>query len=778
MLCFWRILGIFCFRRTRPCLAGNNAGQSAHPLNLVLSWLRPIFFSLIAFFVAISAGPSAAAEPAAAAKPNRLLNEKSPYLRQHAYNPVDWFPWGEEAFAKARRENKPIFLSIGYATCHWCHVMERESFTDPAVAALLNANFVAIKVDREERPDLDRIYLTFVQASTGGGGWPLSVWLTPELKPFFGGTYFPPESQPGQPGFKTVLTRLAGMWKNQRDELVGRSEQIVAALAADTRADPATAALPVAALRRRALAATRDTYDAERGGFSAAPKFPEPPLLEFLLDVQAISADPTERKETLAMALKTLRAMAAGGLHDQLGGGFHRYSVDADWRVPHFEKMLVDQAQLVGAYLSAWQISADPVLRDAARDTLEYVRRDLTDPAGGFYSAEDADSEVSRETGAASGDRAEGAFYLWTAREIERALGPHDAAVCDFAFGVEAGGNAGPELAGRNVLYRAHPATECAAKFGLGEDAARQLLASAVLRLREARARRPRPLRDDKVVTAANGLMISAFARAAQVFDDPASAETAARAAAFLRARLFDAKTGRLARSYCAGRCDERGFAEDYAFLIQGLLDLYETTFDLQWLEWAVQLQGKQIELFWDPAAGGFFANTTDDASVLLRLKEDNDGAEPSSNSVAVRNLARLAAMLHRDDWRDLAARTARTFGPQLDRAPLAMPLLLAAADWLETSPQQVLIQGDPASPATADLVDEVWRRFLPRHVLVRIDPASRAFFSSKLPVVADLPAMVPGMATAYLCENFTCQLPTHDPAGLAKLLTPGTPAR
>ena len=747
------------------------------PVNFVLPRLHPFFFSRIALFVAMSVGAFAATEPGAAAKPNRLINEKSPYLRQHAYNPVDWYPWGEEAFAKARRENKPIFLSIGYATCHWCHVMERESFSDPAVAALLNANFVAIKVDREERPDLDRIYLTFVQASTGGGGWPLSVWLTPDRKPFFGGTYFPPESQPGQPGFKAVLAHLAEMWKNQRDELVGRSDEIVAALAADARPDPAAAALSVAARRRQALAATRETYDAGRGGFSAAPKFPEPPLLEFLLDVQATSADPAERKETLAMALKTLRAMAAGGLHDQLGGGFHRYSVDADWRVPHFEKMLGDQAQLVGAYLSAWQISADPVLRDAARDTLEYVRRDLTDPAGGFYSAEDADSEVSGGKGAVGGTRAEGAFYVWTAREIEQVLGAHDAAICNFAFGVEAGGNAGPELPGRNVLYRAHSAATCAMQFKLSQDAARQLLESIAHRLREARARRPRPLRDDKIVTAPNGLMISAFARAAQVLDDPACAETATRAATFLRTRLFDVKTGRLARSYCAGRCDERGFAEDYAFLIEGLLDLYEATFDLQWLEWAVQLQEKQIELFWDPAAGGFFANTADDASVLLRLKEDNDGAEPSSNSVAVRNLARLAAMLHRDEWRELAARTARAFGPQLDRAPTAMPLLLAAAGWLETSPQQVLIQGDPASPATTDLVDEVWRRFLPRHVLVRVDPASRAFFAAKLPVVADLPAMAPGMATAYLCENFTCQLPTHDPAVLARLLTPGAPA-
>jgi len=726
-------------------------------------------FCIIFAALAVVPARGAAGDSADTPKPNRLIHEKSPYLRQHAFNPVDWFPWGDEAFAKARKENKPIFLSIGYSTCHWCHVMERESFTNPEIAALLNANFVCIKIDREERPDIDRVYMTFVQASTGSGGWPLSVWLTPVLKPFFGGTYFAPESRPGHPGFRAVIARIAKTWATDRDQILQHSDQIMAALAADTRAAVSADALPIATLRNRAFAQTLENFDTEHGGFEPAPKFPQPALLEFLLDVHATSTDAAQREQSLRMVLKTLREITAGGIHDHLGGGFHRYSVDATWRVPHFEKMLYDQAQLVSVYLSAWQLSADPALKSAAQDTLDYVRRELTDPDGGFYSAEDADSALASNPA----EHAEGAFYVWTAAEIEKMLRPKNAAIFTFAFGVEPVGNASSaELAGQNVLYRAHTASECAAKFGLTEDAARALIDTASQQLRDARARRPRPLRDDKVIAAWNGLTISAFARAAQVLGDPGYAATAEHAAEFLRAKLYDPATGRLARSFRGGVRDARGFAEDYGFLVQGLLDLYETTFDIRWLEWAAQLQEKQIELFWDSAGGGFFANASGDASVLLRLKEDYDAAEPSPNSIAVRNLARLSEMLHRDDWRELAGRAARAFGPQLERAPTEMPEMLAALGWLEGSPKQILIQGEPSSPDTARLVNEVWQRFLPRRVLIRIDHTSRPFFAAKISAVADLPADSGTSATAYVCENFVCQLPTRDPAALAKLLT------
>jgi uncharacterized protein YyaL (SSP411 family) len=701
---------------------------------------------------------------------NRLIQEQSPYLRQHASNPVDWFPWGPEAFARARAENKPIFLSVGYSTCHWCHVMERESFTDPEIARLLGASFVSIKVDREERPDIDRVYMTFVQAATGGGGWPMSVWLTPELKPFFGGTYFPPQNLPGRPGFKAVLAHLAGLWTSQRDQIVQRSDHILATLIEATRSAAADR-LPIAELRERAFGRASESFDEEHGGFGSAPKFPRPAMIEFLLDVHATSLNGERRDRSLAMVLRTLRRMAAGGMHDQLGGGFHRYAVDAGWRIPHFEKMLYDQAQLAAVYLAAWQLSADPALGEAARKILGYVRRQLTSPEGGFYSAEDADSARPSDPSA----HGEGAFYVWTAREIEAVLGPENAALFGFAYGVGPEGNAAPdphgEFAGQNILFRARSDAACAAEFGLTEKAARSAVAAAAQHLFTEREKRPRPQRDNKIITAWNGLMISAFARAAQVLGDSNFAVAAERAASLLHERLFDPATGRLARTYCAGVRDRRGFAEDYAFLIQGLLDLYEATFAVRWLEWAIQLQEKQNELFWDSAAGGYFSSADDDATVLLRLKEDHDGAEPSPNSVAVRNLARLAAILHRDDWRDLALRTARAFGGQLDRQSTAMPQMLASLGWLEGSPRQIVIAGEPEAADTRLLIGAVWRQYLPRRTLVRLDRASRQFFSAKFAAIADVPEGIGGPAAAYICEDFVCRAPIRDPVELMKSL-------
>jgi len=702
---------------------------------------------------------------------NRLVREKSPYLRQHASNPVAWFPWGAEAFEKARSENKPIFLSIGYSTCHWCHVMERESFTDPETARLLNAGFVSIKVDREERPDVDRVYMAFVQASTGGGGWPMSVWLTPDLKPFLGGTYFPPEDTPGRPGFRHVLSHISELWAGRREQILLQSDEILAALASETRPAAATRAPRPAEIRASALDSWRGAFDRENGGFGHAPKFPRPAVLEFLFDVHATSASATSREESLMMALKTLRGIAAGGIHDLVGGGFHRYSVDAGWRVPHFEKMLYDQAQLAGAFVTASQFSGDPMYAAAARGILAYVRREMTDPGGGFYSAEDADSAIPSNPG----HHGEGAFYVWTAEEIEEVLGPTDAPVFNLACGVRPGGNVAVdpsgEFAGGNILHRARTDAECGAASGIGEDAARSVVSAALLRLREARGKRPRPLRDDKVITAWNGLMISAFARAAQAFGDRECAAVAARAAEFLRDRLYNPETGRLSRSYLGGVRDERGFAEDYAFLVQGLLDLYETTFDVRWLDWSARLQDKQHELFWDPEAGGFFENAGDDPSVLLRMKEDSDGAEPSSNAVSVRNLARLAAILGRGDLRALAERTALAFGPQLERAPTALPQMLVSLGWLEGPPGQILVAGEPDSAAAGLMISEVWRRPLRRRVLVRVDRQSREFLGPLVPFVAGLPGEPGGSAKAYVCEDFACRLPVRDPAGLAALL-------
>ena len=660
--------------------------------------------------------------------------------------------------------------------------MERESFANAEVAAFLNARFVCIKVDREERPDVDRLYMTFVQATTGGGGWPMNVWLTPDLKPVFGGVYFPPEDTPGHPGLKTVSGRIADTWAKGPEVLLAQAEEMYQAIVTESKAKGSGGALPVARLRQQGLALVRGSFDQEHGGFELAPKFPNPGLLDFLLDLSTTAPDAAKRAQAQSMAVQTLRALAAGGIHDQLGGGFHRYAVDAAWRVPHFEKMLCDQAQLAGAFLTAWQLTADPGLRDAARDTLAYVRRDLTDPAGGFYSAEDADSmpgSPAEAGGRKAGDqeKKEGAFYTWKASEIEAVLGPKDAALFGFAYGVKPEGNVPPgpgtELAGTNVLYRAHTPAECAGKYGLEEATVRTALAAAAAKLELVRAQRPRPSRDDKIITAWNGLMISAYARAAQVLADPDSAVMAEHAAAFLRAKLRDPVTGRLAHSYRAGVRDERGFAEDYAFLIQGLLDLYEADFDVAHLAWAVELQERQDELFWDPTGGGYFASAAGDPGVLLRLKSDYDGAEPSANSVAVRNLARLAAMLHRADWRERAERTARAFGPQLERTSLELPQMLAALGWLELPAQQILIQGGADDARTARLVAEVWRRPLPRHVLLRIDEHSRPALEARVEFIRALPASADTPPTAYVCENFLCHQPATDPAVLAAQLAP-----
>lgn len=736
--------------------------------------MRPVLTISCAFLALASAGAVAAPD----APVNRLAQEKSPYLRQHADNPVDWYPWGPEAFARARAEDKLIFLSIGYSTCHWCHVMERESFANAEVAAVLNARFVCIKVDREERPEVDRVYLTFLQATTGQGGWPMTLWLTPDLKPVFGGTYFPPQSGHGQPGLKELAAHLAEKWRDDRQGLLAQADEIFAALVTETRSLPAPSSLPdLPALRRRALARAAEVFDARHGGFESAPKFPNAVILDFLLDEALTAPEEHRRQQAREMALTTLRALATGGIHDLLEGGFHRYTVDAAWRVPHFEKMLADQAQLVPVLLTAWQLSAEPLLRDAARDTLAYVQRRLTSPEGGFCTAEDADSP------AAMADRhlVEGAFYVWTVQDFATAAGPEDAAWASFAFGVKPGGNVetadADALAGKNVLYRAHNDAECARQFGLTEAAVRARLDAIATRLCQARDARPRPARDDKILTSWNGLMISAFARAARVLGDPAYAAVAVRAATFLREHLVDPVNGRLAHSYRAGIRDTRGFAEDYAFLIQGLLDLYEADADATWLAWAVELQARQEQLFGDPH-GGYFHSAAGDPEVPLRLKTGDDGAEPSPNAVAVRNLARLAALLHRDDWREKAAATVRAFVAAMDLDPFTSPVMLAASGWLEAPPRQILIQGEPDDPATVALTAEINMRPLARAVVLQVTRRNRPWLDEHVEFVRALPASHDAAPLAYLCENYVCRLPTSDPGEFARQLDTATPPR
>ena len=747
--------------------------------------------------------------------PNRLAHEKSPYLLQHAENPVDWRPWGEAAFASARAAQKPIFLSIGYSTCHWCHVMAHESFEDAGVAAILNEHFVAIKVDREERPDVDRVYMTYVQAMTGHGGWPLSAWLTPELKPFYGGTNFPPEDRHGRAGFATILHAIARGWRDERAKLVAEGERVIGVLrehageSAGTQgpnADDEPAPLAVAAGEafEKGFQYFFEAFDPAHSGFGGAPKFPRAANLNFLFRVAAMQGRPSQPgrpaqgpapveglgAEAIRLAAATLRAMARGGIHDHAGGGFHRYAVDEAWFVPHFEKMLYDQAQIAVNCLEARQATGDERFAWMARDIFDYVLRDLTSPAGGFYTAEDADSLVAP----GRPEHAEGAFYVWTADELRAVLGG------DFAFiaahyGVEEGGNVPAQLdphgefSGRNILAQRRTLGETAREFSLTPEEANDRLVAALARLREARARRPRPQLDDKIVTANNGLMISALAKAHQILEGGSATanedrylRAAVRAAEFVERELFEAARGVLFRCWREERGATEGFAEDYAFLIQGLLDLYEASFEVRWLRWAERLQAKMDELFWDAAHGGYFNSAAGDASIVLRLKEDYDGAEPAPSSVAAMNLLRLAAMFHDEAHRERGVRCIEAFRAQWSRAPHAMPQILCALELALEPPRHVVLAGDPRAEDFRALAAVCHERLGPRRALLGADSSAgpagvrwpdaelAAWFAARAPWLAEMKPLG-GRATAYVCEDYACQAPVTEPAELRRLL-------
>ena len=697
---------------------------------------------------------------------NRLAKEKSPYLLQHQHNPVDWYPWGPEAFEKARRERKPIFLSIGYSTCHWCHVMERESFENEEVARRLNAGFVSIKVDREERPDVDHAHMLFVQATTGSGGWPMSVFLTPDLVPFLGGTYFPPEDRWGRPGFTTLLTRIAEAWERDPESLVNRGREILDALREYTRAAPPGDRPPGPECFDAAQGQLAEHFDAEWGGFSGAPKFPQAGPLEFLLRYRTPDAETSAGARE--MALFTLDCMAKGGIHDALGGGFHRYSVDRFWHVPHFEKMLYDQAQLAVVYLHAYQLTGEQRYAEMVRGILDYVKRDLADPAGGFYSAEDADSPLP-EAPEDPSRRAEGAFYLWTKPEIEAALGGEAGLFCE-AYGVEPTGNAPEgsdphgEFAGKNILIQRRSVEELARQLRRPAGEIAQSLAESRRTLFELRSRRPRPHRDDKIVTAWNGLAISAFAIAAQGLDDEAYLQAAEAAAAFLKNHLWI--DGRLRRSYREGAGAVAGFAADYAFVIQGLLDLYEAGGNAAWLEWAAELQAVQDRIFFDTEHGGYWQAEAGDPALLLRMKEETDGAEPSPGSVAALNALRLGAML---DDAALAARaetTFRAYAAPLRRTPLALSQMLVALDFARTPAAQVVLAGGFA--ATRPLRRELHAGYRPRKVVLFAE--SGGWLERQRPFLQAL-RPVDGKPAAYLCEDAACQPPVTTPEALREAL-------
>ncbi len=674
---------------------------------------------------------------------NALVEEKSPYLKQHAHNPVNWLPWGEAAFEKARAEDKPLFLSVGYSTCHWCHVMAHESFEDEGTAAILNRDFVAVKVDREERPDVDRIYMLFVQASTGSGGWPMSVWLTPALEPFFGGTYFPPDTRYGRPGFKQVLEQLARAWKTERSRVLSSGKQIVEQLREMSARAQVEGQLEKA-LFEAPFAQFRRIFDTTWGGFGSAPKFPRPVALKYLLRFYAAERN----DEALEMVVQTLLQMAAGGMHDQLGGGFHRYSVDERWFVPHFEKMLYDQAQLAEVYLDAYQITRDERLANVARDIFAYVLRDLRDEAGGFYSAEDADSADP----AHPGHSGEGAFYIWTAQEIESLVGERAAVAFNRHYGVEPSGNVindpQGEFGGRNILYRA------ASEAHHGDE----LLESAKKTLFEAREKRPRPHLDNKILTSWNSLMISALAKGSVVLNDATYKQAAGSAMDFLLTRMAAPGQEQLWRRFCDGEAAVPGFLEDYAFVIQALLDIFEATFQAEYLERAVTFAGSSLGRFEDRENGGFFSTAGETPDLLLRLKEDYDGAEPAGNSVATDVLFRLAHLTGNLEFERRGLLSLQASAGQLKSQPTAAPQLTVALGRSFSAPAQTVFRCKTLEPEILDRVREDQQKFEPNAVKLALDDDSVQRLSRIAPFLSSSERR--GRLTIYRCENFTCELP------------------
>ena len=699
--------------------------------------------------------------------PNRLAAEASPYLLQHKDNPVDWYPWGDEAFAKARAGDKPIFLSIGYSTCHWCHVMEHESFESRQVAEVLNRHFIPIKVDREERPDVDRVYMTFVQATTGSGGWPMSVWLTPELKPFYGGTYFPPSSKWGRPGFVDILKEIARAWEEDRGRIETSAQSITERLR-DLGQDGGGRTVPPPAALEEGVRQFAASFDAQRGGFGDAPKFPRPTELLFLLREHARAGSAEARD----MVLVTLRAMALGGMRDHIGGGFHRYSVDGNWRVPHFEKMLYDQAQLVLAYLEAAQVSGDPFFSDVAADTLAYVERDLTDELGGFFSAEDADSIPPEDVadarrGGPSGPphKSEGAFYIWRDEEIQDVLGA-DAEIFRIRYGVLLDGNAPfdpqNEFVHKNLLHTARGIDEVMSATAKSRDEVDAGLARARAKLFERRALRPRPHLDDKVLTAWNGLMIAAFARASRVIDI-AYRTPARRAALFLWKHLWNPQTRTLMRRYRRGDAAVEGYAEDYAYLVFGLLELFQADADPRWLDWALMLQRRQDELFADPVEGGWFSTTGKDPSVLLRLKEDYDGAEPSATSVSVMNLLALSHLTNDEGFEHGIDRALGLFASRIEQGARTVPMMMAALSAYHAGVSQVVVAGDA-------MMAVLRRHYVPFTITIPLGAEHADGLAKLLPWIEPM-ARRTTEPIAYVCRNFTCEAPVTSPRELeAKL--------
>ncbi len=694
---------------------------------------------------------------------NKLIGETSPYLLQHAHNPVDWYPWGQEALDKAKNEDKPIFLSIGYAACHWCHVMEHESFENPEVAEVLNRHFVSIKVDREERPDLDDIYMTAVVALSGAGGWPMTVFLAPDLKPFMGGTYFPPEDKWGRIGFKRLIGRIAQLWEDreERAKLLQNAEALHNILV--DRASGSDEAAAGRELDRSLVAAAISelgaSFDERWGGFGAAPKFPPSTAVATLLRDFSLTGE----ESSLGMAVSTLDHMHAGGLYDHLAGGFHRYSTDVMWLVPHFEKMLYDNAQLAAAYLDAYQVTSDPLYARIACEVFSYEMNEMTDPSGGIHSSEDADSEGR-----------EGVFYLWDHAQLEAVLGSEDLRIFAARYGIKKGGNftsPEPYHEGLNILHLRAGSAVIARELGLGREELEDRLSSMREQLTTIRGQRSRPGLDDKIIASWNGLMISAFARGYQVLGEEEYLTAANRAAAFLLERMRTGE-GHLLRTFRDNRAQLPAYLEDYSYVCQSLLDLYESGFDPAWIQAAEDLAREMIDLFWDPAASGFFNTGPLHENLIVRMKSPQDGAIPSPLAIAVKCLLRLGRLLGEPRYMEMVELTLKANLGTMRRAPTGYLSLLSCVDMWHSQVQEIAIVGRRGAEDTQDLVRTLHSLFLPNRTIAFLDPDQDGAhdLAQRIPLLKDrLP--VDGKAAAYVCQDYTCQQPVFTPDALKDAL-------
>jgi uncharacterized protein YyaL (SSP411 family) len=688
---------------------------------------------------------------------NRLKLEKSPYLLQHAENPVDWYAWGPEAFEKARKENKPIFLSIGYSTCHWCHVMAHESFEDPEVARLMNEVFVCIKVDREERQDIDNIYMRVCQMMTGSGGWPLTVLMTPDKKPFFAGTYIPKESQHGRLGMLDLIPRIKEVWDTQHDEIIKSADQIteklnmIAQSSSGSELDKSTLKTAYEQLNER--------YSEQYGGFGNAPKFPSPQNLLFLLRYWQSTND----EKALRMVVKTLQSMQNGGIYDHIGFGFHRYSTDSHWLVPHFEKMLYDQAMLAMAYIETYQATGIKEFEETAKEIFTYVLRDMTDKKGGFYSAEDADSEG-----------VEGKFYVWTEDEIRQVLKGDEADLIINVYSIDKTGNfrdeASDENTGANILHLEKSLTEVAFKNKESVDGLKERVEAARLKLFDVRNKRIHPHKDDKILTDWNGLMIAALAKGAQAFNEPKYAEAAKRAADFILTSMRR-EDGRILHRYRDGHTAILANADDYAFLIWGLLELYETVFDVDYLQTALDLNSEMIKYFWDEQDGGFYFTADDAEELIVRQKEIYDGAIPSGNSVAVSNLFRLARITANTDYEDKANKIMLAFSKDVESAPSGYTQMMVALGFGIGPSYEIVIVGNPESEDTKDMLNSLGKHFIPYKVVL-LKPADQETADiTRIAEYTEYHSSFDGKATAYVCLDFACKMPVTNTEEMLKLL-------